>query len=322
MDTVFKDYLLELTKASDCVEIETIQSLWSGYGYISRFQIYNGTEASVVVKCIQLENSNRHPRGWNTNYGHQRKRRSYEVETYWYRHWSKYCGDLCKVPNLIGVLELEDKRWIVLEDLKLEYPGVKDYVGLDEVKLCLDWLAHFHGRFLNASPEGLWEIGTYWHLETRPEEYAKMEDGLLKSKAHAIDALLNECQYQTLVHGDAKLANFCFSEDGNRVAAVDFQYVGGGCGMKDVTYFLGSCLSSEDCAYYEEELLSYYFERLKAAVEMYHQDIDFVALENEWRSMYAIASIDFTRFLMGWMPGHRKLNSYTLKIMDAVLPKL
>lgn len=322
MDTIFKDYLLQLTESSDCVEVETIQSLWSGYGYISRCQIYNGTIDSAVVKCIQLQTSSIHPRGWNTNFGHQRKLRSYEVETHWYQSWSKDCDELSKIPNLIGVFELEDKRWIVLEDLKIDFPLVKNHVTLQEVKVCLHWLAHFHGRFLNASPEGLWEIGTYWHLQTRPEEYATMENGLLKSKAHEIDNLLNHCEYKTIVHGDAKLANFCFSEDGKRVAAVDFQYVGGGCGMKDVAYFLGSCLSSEDCEFYEIELLNYYFENLRIAINKYHEDIDFKALEIEWRNMYPIASIDFTRFLMGWMPTHQKLNAYTLKIMNTVLSKV
>jgi hypothetical protein len=38
--------------------------------------------------------------------------------------------------------------------------------------------------------------------------------------------------------------------------------------------------------------------------------------------MYPIASIDFTRFLMGWMPTHQKLNAYTLKIMNTVLSKI
>ena len=33
----------------------------------------------------------------------------------------------------------------------------------------------------------------------------------LKTKARAIDTLLSRCRFQTLVHGDAKVANFCFA---------------------------------------------------------------------------------------------------------------
>jgi thiamine kinase-like enzyme len=159
-------------------------------------------------------------------------------------------------------------------------------------------------------------------LDTRPEEFEMMEEGLLKSKAHDIDQRLNQCQFQTIVHGDAKLANFCFSEDGKEVAAVDFQYVGGGCGMKEVAYFLGSCLSSDECVSLQDELLDYYFECLKVAVIKHHEGVDVNTLEIEWREMYPIASIDFTRFLMGWMPTHQKLNAYTLKIMNTVLSKI
>ena len=48
------------------------------------------------------------------------------------------------------------------------------------------------------------------------------------------------------MHGDAKLANFLFTSDHSQVAGVDFQYVGGGCGMKDVAYLL-SCLDEDAC---------------------------------------------------------------------------
>ncbi|NQX84970.1 MAG: DUF1679 domain-containing protein [Flavobacteriaceae bacterium] len=322
MDFEFENYLKGLTNAKQCTLIEEIQSLWSGYGYVARYQIDNGDMTSVVVKCIQLEHSNTHPRGWHTSIGHQRKLRSYDVETYWYKYWSKSCGMTCKVPKCIGALEQGHKRWIILEDLQVEYPLVKQQIAIEEVGVCLQWLANFHARFLNTKPEGLWEIGTYWHLETRPEEFEKMEDDLLKSKAHEIDKCLNQCQFQTIVHGDAKLANFCFSEDGRRVAAVDFQYVGGGCGMKDVAYFLGSCLSGDACAYYENDVLDYYFECLRTAVSRRDVKIDINALEKEWREMYLIASVDFTRFLLGWMPTHNKLNTYTRKIMETVLSKI
>ena len=80
-----------------------------------------------------------------------------------------------------------------------------------DVKNCLFWLATFHATFMNNSAEGLWDVGTYWHLATRPDELASMEDGKLKNAAAAIDQMLNNCKFQTLVHGDAKLANFCFA---------------------------------------------------------------------------------------------------------------
>ncbi len=127
----------------------------------------------------------------------------------------------------------------------------------------MKWLANFHVTFLTQKPEGLWEIGTYWNLDTRPDEFDKIEPQELKAKAHLIDNLLNQCRFQTIVHGDAKLTNFCFSKNGKNIAAVDFQYVGGGCGMKDVAYFLGSCLSSSECESYEKELLGYYFSEME-----------------------------------------------------------
>ena len=58
---------------------------------------------------------------------------------------------------------------------------------------------------------GLWPAGTYWHLETRPDELDAMPDGPLKNSAAMIDRRLNKATYKSLVHGDAKVANFCFS---------------------------------------------------------------------------------------------------------------
>ena len=107
------------------------------------------------------------------------------------------------------------------------------------------------------SPKKLWQKGSYWHLSTRPDELKAMQHSKLKDAAKSIDEQLNNCKYKTLIHGDAKVANFCFADDMSSVAAVDFQYVGGGCGMKDVAYFLGSCLSSSECENYEKELLDF-----------------------------------------------------------------
>jgi len=318
----FKEYLLQVTKSSSCEEIEIIQSLWSGYGRISRYQLDNIPTKTVVIKHISLNEVDKHPRGWNTTNSHNRKVRSYEVETCWYEKWSHDCSENCKVPILIGTWSQDKDQWIILEDLKTIFPLRKYDLEIREVNVCLKWLANFHATFMEIEPKGLWKVGTYWHLQTRPDEFEKIENEELKSKAHLIDEKLNNCKHQTIVHGDAKLANFCFSADGKKVAAVDFQYVGGGCGVKDVAYFLGSCLSSSECERYQEQLLDFYFKELKTALGNINSNIDFSILENEWRKMYPIACTDFIRFLQGWMPTHQKINKYNLTLMTKVLGSL
>jgi len=260
-----------------------------------------------------------HPRGWHTDVSHQRKVKSYWVETEWYQNFSMLCSDFCKVPAFYGSFTEGDNHWIVMEDLQTHFPEIKTEISLFEVKVCLKWLANFHAQFMNTLPTGLWEVGTYWHLATRLEEFEKISDEEVKAKAHIIDQKLNNCQFKTIVHGDAKLANFCFSENGQKVAAVDFQYVGGGCGMKDVAYFLGSCLISDDCERHELELLDYYFLQLRTALHLSDKNLDSNKLEQEWRQLYPLASADFTRFLLGWMPSHQKVNTYSLNLMKSVL---
>ena len=41
-----------------------------------------------------------------------------------------------------------------------------------------------------VDPQGLWQTGTYWHLATRPDEYAAMEDGELKRVAGEIEDII------------------------------------------------------------------------------------------------------------------------------------
>jgi hypothetical protein len=318
----FKYYLIKVTQSSDCEETEVIQSLWSDYGKISRYELVGSSLRTAVVKFISLDKTSGHPRGWNTDFAHNRKVKSYEVETHWYQKWNQLCTPHCRVPRFIGSFSEGAQQWIVLEDLDLNFPVRKQQLDIAGVKACLKWLANFHGTFLSHKPIGLWQVGTYWHLDTRPDELERMKHLALKSKAYLIDEILNQCTYQTIIHGDAKLANFCFSEDGKEIAALDFQYVGGGCGMKDVAYFLGSCLSSSECETFEKELLDFYFIELQKASQNIAMPIDFEALEEEWRKLYPIACTDFMRFLLGWMPTHQKINKYNLDLMEEVLEHL
>lgn len=194
---------------------------------------------------------------------------------------------------------------------------------------CLRWLANFHATFMGCEPAGLWPIGTYWHLATREEEWQAMEDGDLKRLSSKIDQRLNAAKFQTLVHGDAKLANFCFGRSESNspgdeavVAAVDFQYVGGGCGMKDVAYLVSSCLDGSESKAQQNILLDFYFKELENSLAVRHPEIDFSRLETEWRELYDFAWADFCRFLAGWSPGHWKLNEYNDQITESVLEKL
>ncbi len=324
MNSDFKAYLLEATQATECEEVEIIQSLWSGYGKIIRYGLQGCSRKTVVVKSISLKETGSHPYGWTGEISHKRKVKSYEIERNWYQDWSSACNLDCRVPEFIGFFAQGKDEYIIMEDLDAEFPIRKASVNLEELKACLSWLANFHARFMQESPKGLWKEGTYWHLDTRPEELESIEDLELKNKAPKIDALLRECHHQTILHGDAKLANFCFSKNGREVAAVDFQYVGGGCGMKDLAYFLGSCLPESDLFELEEDLLNFYFQELKMALRRLNENrngslLDFDELEGEWRRMYPLAWADFLRFLLGWKPNHEKINSFSLEKLKAVL---
>jgi hypothetical protein len=298
---------------------EPIQSLWSGYGELVRVLLEGGSRRSVIVKRIAPPETPRHPRGWSGGLSHERKLRSYQVERCFYAHWASKCPAEARVPRCLGVGTFADGWAFVLEDLR--EAGLHrrfDEVPERAVTTALGWLAAFHARFLGASPEGLWPTGTYWHLATRPEELEASADARLKEAAGALDARLEGAAYKTLVHGDAKVANFCFNATGDRMAAVDFQYVGGGCGMKDIAYFFSSCLSDRACEETAPRLLDVYFERLRAALSDWASpELD--ALEHEWRALYPVAWADFARFLSGWAPGHWKLHGYARRMVRLAL---
>jgi hypothetical protein len=323
MDSSIRSTILRATGADELFKVGLIQRLWSGYGSIDRYGLIGAEMNSVVVKHVQLPQRSDHPRGWNTDHSHQRKLRSYQVETFWYQQWAARCSDRCRIPHCLALEHHDNDILMVLEDLDSSgYPARKEYVTQDEMVCCLEWLAHFHAIFLDEKPEGLWKTGTYWHLETRPDELQAMEEGGLKQAASILDLTLTEAPFQTLVHGDAKLANFCFSQDGTQVAAVDFQYVGGGCGMKDVAYFISSCLDENECERMEERLLDAYFSSLKDALGRHHPHIDVAAVETAWRPLYALAWTDFYRFLKGWSPSHWKIHQYSERLAHEVVTAL
>ncbi|QZT38409.1 ecdysteroid 22-kinase family protein [Halosquirtibacter xylanolyticus] len=319
--------MLELVRdavgATSISQKEVIQQLWSGYGTLSRCTIEGKEFEHVIVKHIKTASMNHHPRGWNTSLSHERKVKSYQVEIAWYQQFADQCDDHCRVPHCLAVVEDSGDQIIVMEDLDdAGFPIRKYDLSMDEIFTTLRWLAFFHAKHMHVVPDNLWNIGTYWHLDTRPEELEVMSDKVLKHAASAIDHKLNHAKYLTLVHGDAKVANFCYAPDGNSVAGVDFQYIGAGCGMKDVAYFVSSCLYESDCERYESLLLDHYFTYLKEALDHYQSTTPFEEIEKEWRALYMYAWTDFYRFLQGWSPDHWKINGYNQKIAREVIKQL
>ena len=323
IDDDLEDAVLQAVGGGAIVETTNVQQLWGGYGQIVRCRLDGAAPASVIVKHVRWPDQRNHPYGWTSDLSHERKVRSYQVETAWYSHFAPHCSERSRVPHCLTVDVRPGEVIMVLEDLDAAgFDGRRQHVNEMELDACLVWLANFHATFMGERPDGLWETGTYWHLATRPDELEALSDGPLKSAAATIDQKLSASPFQTFVHGDAKLANFCFNHDGLQAAAVDFQYVGGGCGMKDVAYFVSSCLDEDESEAMAPGLLDRYFELLGAALDAAGKNVDFAALEANWRTLYPVAWTDFYRFLQGWSPGHWKLHRYSERLARDVLDAL
>mmetsp|Transcript_10251 Transcript_10251/g.26859 ORF Transcript_10251/g.26859 Transcript_10251/m.26859 type:complete len:210 (-) Transcript_10251:204-833(-) len=186
----------------------------------------------------------------------------------------------------------------------------------------LTGLLDFTPFFLQCDDEHLWRQGTYWHLSTRQDELAAMPSSSpLKKAAEEIDRKLRDARYHTILHGDAKVANFCFDPLFTRTAAVDFQYCGRGVGVVDLMYLLGSCLHEEQLAYHYPSLVDHYFHSLRLHSTLSTEE--FGKLEKEWRDLLVFAWADFERFLVGWAPGgHRKLHGFSQQQTQLALSQI
>ncbi len=298
--------------------IEHVQTLWSGYGEVIRVHLAGASVPSLIVKWVEPPLDMQHPRGWSGQASHERKLHSYRVEQCFYSDWipeSQLSHRTAKCHHA----ETTEHGWrFLLEDLDDSGYALRHAnLNRSQIDHCLRWLASFHAQYLNRKPTGLWEVGRYWHLATRQVEFEKLEDPRLRDAAPMLDKALNDCRFQSLVHGDAKVANFCFGDDD--VAAVDFQYVGGGCGIKDVAYFLSSCLTDEECEAQAAGHLETYFEFLR---DHLGDHIDKGAVVAEWSGLYAAAWADFHRFLAGWAPDHWKIHRYTRSMTEQALAGL
>lgn len=329
--------LSDFFKSSKFEKIEIIQELWSGYGEIARYRFTSAKLITMfgfsefIVKRITPPHQLDHPRGWSSSASHQRKVASYQVEVNFYKTLAKRCDNYCRVPVFLGECRFNEEgkssQLIIMSDLSAQgFSTRASKLTVAQTKLCLRWLAYFHAQFMHIPFEkpydGVWPVGSYWHLGTRQDEWQAMPKSLLKEQAARIDKLLNNCEYKTVIHGDAKVANFCFNQDFTDVAAVDFQYIGNGAGIKDLVYLLGSCLSEIECQNNFTLLVNEYFSLLTQALNLYQPLIDPTLVVKEWQDLVDLAWADFERFLVGWAPNHKKRNQFSQQITNRALASI
>lgn len=305
-------WVLEHTGATAIEQTTLIQGLWSGYGQLLRLHLQG--QAPVILKSVVP------PETARASVSDLRKRRSYQVEQAWYEGDSQRCDRACRVARCLASEEGGESALLLLEDLGAAgyHPHRPPRAG--HIAAGLDWLASFHAKFLGQTPSGLWEQGGYWHLETRQDEWNRMPPGPLKAHASAIDTRLRQARYQTVMHGDSKPSNFCWHANGS-AAAVDFQYIGPGCGIRDVAYFLDSCLGDDGCEQQGEAWLDRYFSHLTRSLQAEGQGEQSAAVEQEWRALFPVAWSDYARFYEGWgRPG--TLGRYSQKQLELTLKTL
>lgn len=282
------------------VSVSSIARLWGGMGQVYRV-ISSKTNDEFIVKYMDPRRMSPTP-----SLGDQRKLDSYVVEATFYRD---YCEDLIrKGVGLARFLHVEqnDGNKTILCLSVLENAPDDDYY-----ELVLDWLAHFHAATWQDECRGLQEVATYWHLDTRPDEWSGMStsgwEGRLRRAARAIDEFLKDgTTIQSCVHGDAKDANVMWDAATKKVAMCDFQYVGRGCPLKDLCYFLCSNGVADDESYvdlYYEKLCS----KIKDASPPSRKEFDIV-LE--------LCYCDYLRFMCGWGQWGSDITGRVKKTLD------
>ncbi|MEG3757740.1 kinase [Pseudoalteromonas carrageenovora] len=296
---------------------DTLTSLWSGCGSIVECML---DDESCVVKAIKIPRYIHHPKIKQSEFALKRKQYSYSVEYNFYKRYSPFLPSTAKSIECISAINNVDEYALVFKNFTQN--GFAQ-AGSQHVQAILKWLANFHAFNLNKPANGLWQQGNYWHLSTRPDEFNKLNEhddkkSDIKSAAHKIDKILQTSHYKTLIHGDAKLANFAANEQ-SEILGYDFQYVGAGAGIIDVMYFMTSCFNDEQLHDSADEYLAYYFTHLKSALTIYQPAINADDVTAQWQKLWPLAWADFYRFLAGWSPEHLKINSYMLKQVNTSL---
>eukprot|EP00448_Togula_jolla_P005230 CAMPEP_0170611762 /NCGR_PEP_ID=MMETSP0224-20130122/23361_1 /TAXON_ID=285029 /ORGANISM="Togula jolla, Strain CCCM 725" /LENGTH=315 /DNA_ID=CAMNT_0010937217 /DNA_START=114 /DNA_END=1061 /DNA_ORIENTATION=+ len=253
-------------------------------------------DVPVVVKQIRLPKK-------CTSIGDLRKKDSYDVEAAFYSngHAEQLIKAGCRLPFPL-LVDHSQGSGLTICMTKLQ--GSSGRMDEEQTKAALSWLARLHGTFWGhradaAVKQGLQAQGTYWYLDTRPDEHKNMSsrgwEGRLKLAARALDVRLKADPMQTICHGDAKDANMLFTTEGGRpvVLMYDFQYCGKAPPAKDLAY-LFTCASNTPEL--EDQLLKYYYDELLSVLDINDVQPTLEALQES----LALSYCDLGRWMSGW----------------------
>jgi len=291
------------------VKLRQLCRLWAGMGHIYQVTVPgckgNKHSRPFVIKHVTPPSRTRQ------SFGDRRKADSYQVEANFYEKLARplqteHPG--IQLPTPYFVEHGPEQGEITICMSLLEGRPINT-MNLGDVKKALGWMAAFHAAHWGENQidtlvgdVGLQRMGSYWHLDTRPDEHDSMSrrgwEGRLRRAARAIDECLKRDPMQCLIHGDPKEANMMVLDGSKEVAMYDLQYCGKGTPTRDIAYFLCSSCDEDE----EEKLVEHYYNQLvEQLLSKTDPTITPPTLEH-FQDSLELAFCDFCRFMCGW--GH------------------
>lgn len=306
------------------VKQTTLFRLWAGMGYIYELSLLRGKYRFIVKRIMVSPTSGgRHQR---LSFGDERKARSYQVEANFYQNVAPLLlRKGIRIPQPLHIERDTACRKVTICMSKVEGRVAGGLSNMEENKAALRWLAAFHAATWSYKDDDIYSAGlqptaSYWHLDTRPEEYESMSktgwEGRLRRAARSIDSRLKRDKMQCLCHGDAKDANMIWpqraSSEELSVVFCDFQYCGKGPPTVDLAYFL--CVAAADVEKTENYLIEYYYEQLSG--QLMSLAVNAIPSLQEIHESLLIAYCDFSRFMCGWGWWGRDISHKVVSVLD------
>jgi hypothetical protein len=293
--------LIDGKPPTSAVRVESMQSLWSGMGGVFLL------DDRVVLKTAKYPGKNE-GHGTRNPLSPARDVESYRCEAAFYeRQAPRLLAPPISIELPKPLLVESDSLGFALCMSRLDGQPARGSLDGAEARAALEWLAKFHAAFWGLKRGelgGLQQQGTYWYLDTRPDELKQVGKtgwaGRLRSAARALDERCKADALLTCVHGDAKSANIFFRKDsaGKEVAQFfDFQYVGLAPPTKDLCYLLSTATNAEPGSAEEDGFLRHYLTVLAAGLT--ERGITPPGMR-ALRQSLDVASADLARFLCGW----------------------